>query len=68
MNFHIAAKVPSEVGEKENVISITINNQTSEATTKYQILPTLISSVSNNNEYIGGTIEISGNNFNPAIA
>lgn len=63
----IKVKVPVETQTKENTISVTVNLQTSVGNVPFNILPPIINSISTDKEFIGATIQISGNNFNPLV-
>jgi N-acetylneuraminic acid mutarotase len=66
-NSLLKVKVPSAIREKDNSISVTVKLQTATANNTFSILPPSINSLSTTKEFIGAIIQISGNNFNPAI-
>lgn len=64
----IKVKVPPTLMDGECLISITINNQTGQTNSKFTVLPPTVSSLSSNEGFIGETLQITGNNFNPTIS
>lgn len=61
----ISVKTPTAINTKDNVISVTVNDQTFSSTVKFAMLPPVINSITKNKGFVGETIEIHGNNFNP---
>lgn len=64
----LKVKVPSAISKKENVVSVMVNLQSTIANSKFRVAAPSISSISTTEEFIGATIQITGNNFNPTAA
>jgi hypothetical protein len=67
-NSQLKVKVPSTIRKKENVVSVTVNLQTANANEPFIVAPPSISSISTNEAFIGATIQVNGNNFNPIVS
>ncbi len=66
-NSQLKVKVPSAIRKKENVISVTVNLQSTNANGPFIVSPPSISSISTTEAFIGETIYINGANFNPLV-
>jgi N-acetylneuraminic acid mutarotase len=64
----LKVKVPFAISAKENVITVVTNLQSSNASEKFNILPPSISVLSTDKAFIGATLQVYGDNFNPTVA
>ena len=66
-NSLLKVKVAPALVAKDNIITVEVNLQTATAKDNFMISPPVVSSISVNPEFIGATLHINGNNFNPTI-
>lgn len=61
----LKVRVPSTVNLRENTISVTVNLQSSVSVDSFIMLPPSVGLISTTSGFIGSTLEITGDNFNP---
>lgn len=67
-NTSLTVKVPEEIIQKNNQISVSVNQLLANSDIRFTILPPSINSIQSVAGYTGDDVTITGNNFNPRMS